>query len=473
MCVQDEPADPPREPPDTYAHAVSPESPSLPRASWLALGCANVKAPSAGSAGSGVARGHAPATPAPRRLRRRRLRRQRADRHLREPAVPARTTARAARARRRRARTAARRPSAASSTTRGQDAALQRRRLRPQRAAGGDRDRRVVRHLLVAVFGASDRRDADRCAAAASRSSTCRSATTSRWSSRSGSGGARSPSRRSRRAPTRPWRGADAPAAQQERGPHPEDRDRQRRLGRAQLPAARRSASTPASSRRESGAGRVNQYAGLNAPATNADGSAVTGTSTLWGSATSMKAYDIMLMSCEGNDNSGAGAASTAMRQAVKEFADAGGRMFGSHWHNAWVFEGPAPWPTRRQAQLGRARLRRGHHRADRDQLPEGHGVRGLDGERRRIDDAGADRHSRRRAQRRFDQPRRAAAGSPATDADKNKPMVQYFSFNTPVEARARAAVRARRDERPSRLGGYAVRFRQAAVPERLHDHRR
>ncbi len=32
-------------------------------------------------------------------------------------------------------------------------------------------------------------------------------------------------------------RGADAPAAQQERGTHPEDRDRERRLGRAQLPA--------------------------------------------------------------------------------------------------------------------------------------------------------------------------------------------------------------------------------------------
>ena len=59
-----------------------------------------------------------------------------------------------------------------------------------------------------------------------------------------------------------------------------------------------------------------------------------------------MKAYDIMLHSCEGNDNSGAGAASTTMRQAVKDFADAGGRVFGSHWHNAWVFDGPAPWPT-------------------------------------------------------------------------------------------------------------------------------
>ena len=68
----------------------------------------------------------------------------------------------------------------------------------------------------------------------------------------------------------------------------------------------------------ESSTGRVNQYAGLNAPATNADGSSVTSTSTLWSSAGAMKAYDVMLMSCEGNDNSGAGAAPTTMRQAMK-----------------------------------------------------------------------------------------------------------------------------------------------------------
>jgi hypothetical protein len=35
----------------------------------------------------------------------------------------------------------------------------------------------------------------------------------------------------------------------------------------------------------ESGAGHVNQYAGLAAPTTNADGTTLTGTSTLWGSA--------------------------------------------------------------------------------------------------------------------------------------------------------------------------------------------
>jgi hypothetical protein len=184
----------------------------------------------------------------------------------------------------------------------------------------------------------------------------------------------------------------------------------------------------------ESSAGRVNQYAGLNAPGTNADGSVVTGTSTLWGSATAMKAYDIMLMSCEGNDNSGAGAASTAMRQAVKEFADAGGRVFGSHWHNAWVFEGPAPWPAV-------AKHSSGAHGFDADitvpivtTFPKGMafsewmvnvggsttpGQIVIHGAEHSVDSTNPG----------------AQSWIAGTDSENGKPMVQYFSFNTPVEA--------------------------------------
>jgi hypothetical protein len=183
----------------------------------------------------------------------------------------------------------------------------------------------------------------------------------------------------------------------------------------------------------ESGAGRVNQYAGLNAPATNADGSALSSTSTLWGSATAMKSYDIMLMSCEGNDNSGAGAASTAMRQAVKDFADAGGRVFGSHWHNAWVFEGPAPWPTV-------ARHASGAHGFDDDitvpivtSFPKGAafaewmvnvggsttpGQIVIHGAEHSVDSTNPG----------------AQSWIAGTDSENGKPMVQYFSFNTPVE---------------------------------------
>ena len=184
----------------------------------------------------------------------------------------------------------------------------------------------------------------------------------------------------------------------------------------------------------ESGAGRINQYAGLNAPTTNADGTTLTGTSTLWGSAAGMKAYDIMLLSCEGNDNSGAGAAPTAMRQAVKDFADAGGRVFGSHWHNAWVFNGPAPWPTV-------AKHASGAHGFTSDitvpivtSFPKGmafaewmvnvggstnFGQMVIHGAEHSVDSTSEG----------------AQSWIAGTDAQNGKPMVQYFSFNTPIEA--------------------------------------
>jgi hypothetical protein len=185
----------------------------------------------------------------------------------------------------------------------------------------------------------------------------------------------------------------------------------------------------------ESAAGRVNQYAGVNAPTLEVDGTTVvTGTSALWGSATAMKAYDIMLMSCEGDDNKGAGAASPAMRQAVKDFADAGGRVFGSHWHNAWVFEGPAPWPTV-------AKHSSGAHGFDADitmpivtTFPKGMafaewmmnvggsttpGQIVIHGAEHSVDSTNPG----------------AQSWIAGTDAENEKPMVQYFSFNTPVEA--------------------------------------
>jgi hypothetical protein len=109
----------------------------------------------------------------------------------------------------------------------------------------------------------------------------------------------------------------------------------------------------------ESGAGRVNLFAGGNHNGTAMSGNSrgtnsylptlnggatFTDAETWWDVATNVVKYDIVLHSCEGVENPTN--KSTAARQALQSYADAGGRVFTSHWHNYWIEHGPAPWPT-------------------------------------------------------------------------------------------------------------------------------
>jgi len=72
----------------------------------------------------------------------------------------------------------------------------------------------------------------------------------------------------------------------------------------------------------------------------------------LWGSADKLEQYDIVIFSCEGGQYPET--KSQAHMDAVKAYADFGGRMFMSHWHNVWIeggsFEGapqaPAEWTS-------------------------------------------------------------------------------------------------------------------------------
>jgi hypothetical protein len=98
----------------------------------------------------------------------------------------------------------------------------------------------------------------------------------------------------------------------------------------------------------EAGPGRVNFYSAVNgAPRYNATmngGATFTAATTLWDSVANLRAYDIVLLSCEGQERSMN--KSTAARQAMMDYANSGGRVFASHWHNYWLEFGPAPWPT-------------------------------------------------------------------------------------------------------------------------------
>jgi hypothetical protein len=92
------------------------------------------------------------------------------------------------------------------------------------------------------------------------------------------------------------------------------------------------------------GNGRVNLYRGL--PTTgqiksagqysNAFGGAsFPNATTLWGSASSLKRYDVTILGCEG-DTYGVTKGSTALK-AMFDYVNGGGRVFASHYHHYWL----------------------------------------------------------------------------------------------------------------------------------------
>jgi len=76
-----------------------------------------------------------------------------------------------------------------------------------------------------------------------------------------------------------------------------------------------------------------------------------------WDSRTSLDTYDIVLLSCEGDQRIDSGFGATtgvndkpqSSLQALHDYAGVGGRVFMSHWHNVWIGgdrRNPPPDPT-------------------------------------------------------------------------------------------------------------------------------
>ena len=60
-----------------------------------------------------------------------------------------------------------------------------------------------------------------------------------------------------------------------------------------------------------------------------------TDSKTLWGDLNQLKKYDIVILSCEGGQHA---ETKTKMdMDRLKGYADFGGRVFASHWHNVWI----------------------------------------------------------------------------------------------------------------------------------------
>jgi hypothetical protein len=74
---------------------------------------------------------------------------------------------------------------------------------------------------------------------------------------------------------------------------------------------------------------------GGNNIAPNTSPPAPAASTDLWNSVDSLLQYDIVLLSCEGDET-------TAMnQQALHDYADVGGRVFASHFHYSWFNSGP------------------------------------------------------------------------------------------------------------------------------------
>ena len=91
------------------------------------------------------------------------------------------------------------------------------------------------------------------------------------------------------------------------------------------------------------GTGRVHLYAGTGGSA-SAAGAALSTATALWSSTDKMKAYDMLLLSCEGGQNPGSKPATSI--QALFDYTTLGGRVYLSHYHNIWLEQGPDTWPA-------------------------------------------------------------------------------------------------------------------------------
>jgi len=93
-----------------------------------------------------------------------------------------------------------------------------------------------------------------------------------------------------------------------------------------------------------SGAGRIHIFQGDSGADTSP--AATVASKALWDSKADLMPYDIVLLTCEGHETTGMN------QQALFDYAQAGGRVFASHFHYAWFDNGPfgaqnlATWET-------------------------------------------------------------------------------------------------------------------------------
>ena len=105
----------------------------------------------------------------------------------------------------------------------------------------------------------------------------------------------------------------------------------------------------------DTGAGRVHLFSGNGAKKFDTGFVGGSGTfaasTTLWDTYDKLKQYDVVMFSCESGQHPET--KSQDAMNAVKLYADMGGRVFLSHWHNIWIegafqngTQAPMVWPS-------------------------------------------------------------------------------------------------------------------------------
>jgi hypothetical protein len=64
----------------------------------------------------------------------------------------------------------------------------------------------------------------------------------------------------------------------------------------------------------------------------------------LWKSKDTLLQFDVVELSCEGDENGSTKPQESL--QAMQDYANAGGRVFASHFHYYWLSHGPPPFPS-------------------------------------------------------------------------------------------------------------------------------
>ena len=181
----------------------------------------------------------------------------------------------------------------------------------------------------------------------------------------------------------------------------------------------------------DSAAGRVNLFAGTAAGTTlGAGGPKLPTAPSLYDDGAKLMGYDMLLLSCEGTDNN---SRSMAQHQNLQSYADAGGRIFGSHWHNIWVQEGLGNWSTVAKFSSGAHGFTVDITNTIDTSFPKGMAFADW------LFNVGASTTMNqlviKGAEHTIDAtvPPLAQRWIYGTDTDRNTPMVQYLTFNTPV----------------------------------------